>query len=111
MVRDILPGLRARVARKLTVDYGFSQSRAAKCMGTTQPAISQYKSELRGRGRDMFETNPFLAEAVEKLAKKAAEGSLSPEQMGSEVCGLCRALRDSMPAGAKRRGPKDGKSL
>ena len=46
---DIMPALRAIVANNLTSKYGMTQQEASKKLGLTQPAVSQYKSGLRGK--------------------------------------------------------------
>ena len=62
IVQEILPSVRAMVAVKLTNTYGLSQEQAAVKMGTSQPAISQYKREIRGHKSRVFKQNPKLAE-------------------------------------------------
>jgi len=65
VVSKILPAVRAVVATKLITDYGFSQTQAARSMGVSQPAISQYKRNLRGAGTEIFERFPQIAELAE----------------------------------------------
>lgn len=95
MVLDILPGVRALVARKLVEDYGFSQKVAAEKLGTTQPAISQYKRELRGHKVKIFKKNPKLLEMIYSLSERTAKGELSPEQTTLEFCKICEYTRKS----------------
>ncbi|MEM5812454.1 MAG: helix-turn-helix domain-containing protein [Candidatus Aenigmatarchaeota archaeon] len=93
IVQEILPSVRAMVALKLIKSYGLSQEQAAKRMGTTQPAISQYKREIRGHKSNVFRQHPRLSEMVEEIAKKAASGELSPLDVTLEFCRICRYLR------------------
>ncbi len=93
IVQEILPSVRAMVAVKLTKTYGLSQEQAAKRMGTTQPAISQYKREIRGHKSRVFKQNPKLVEMVENIAKKAASGELAAHDITLEFCGICKYLR------------------
>jgi predicted transcriptional regulator len=93
IVQEILPSVRAMVAVKLTNTYGLSQEQAAKRMGTTQPAISQYKREIRGHKSKVFRQNPKLTEMVEEIAKKAASGELAAHEITLEFCGICKYLR------------------
>jgi predicted transcriptional regulator len=93
IVQEILPSVRAMVAVKLTKTYGLSQEQAAKRMGTTQPAISQYKREIRGHKSRVFKQNPKLAEMVDEIAKKAASGELASYDITLEFCGICKYLR------------------
>jgi predicted transcriptional regulator len=93
IVQEILPSVRAMVAVKLTKTYGLSQEQAAKRMGTTQPAISQYKREIRGHRSRVFSQDPRLAEMVEDIAKKAASGELAAHDITPEFCRVCKYLR------------------
>jgi len=95
MVLEILPGIRAMVARKLVEDHGFSQKIAAERLGTTQPAISQYKREIRGHRVKMFKNNPKLLGMIGSLVKRTASGELSQEQIILEFCEMCKFIRSS----------------
>lgn len=48
VVKQVLPAFRALVAKDLIGKYRFSQVAAAKELGTTQAAISQYLCSKRG---------------------------------------------------------------
>ncbi len=95
MVMEILPGIRAMVARKLIEKHDFSQKAAAERLGTTQPAISQYKRKLRGLGVDSLQGSPRLIEMIDSIASGAASGRLSQEEIGGEFCSVCRFMRSS----------------
>lgn len=95
MVLEVLPGIRAIVARKLVEKHGFSQKIAAERLGTTQPAISQYKRELRGHRIKMFKNNPRVLEMIDSLTKRTASGELSQDQITLEFCGICKFMRSS----------------
>jgi predicted transcriptional regulator len=85
---DVLPRARALIARKLVEVYKLSRTDAAKRMGLTQPAISQYMKETRGR-RSADEKGEFAALAG-VVAKGLAEGSVTKESLESEMCRFCR---------------------
>ena len=93
IVQEILPSVRAMVALRLTKTYGLSQEQAAKKMATTQPAISQYKRELRGHKSRVFKQNPKLLEMVDDIAKKVASGELATYDITLEFCRICKYLR------------------
>ncbi len=95
MISELLPGFRALVAKKLMEDHGFSQTQVASMLETTQPAISQYKRELRGRKTKVFLENPNLLGLLEKITKGIASGEVKPEQAGSEFCRVCKFLREN----------------
>jgi predicted transcriptional regulator len=50
MVRNLLPPMRAEMVFRLVQHKGLSQSDAAKRLGVTRAAISQYMSKKRGAG-------------------------------------------------------------
>jgi len=93
IVQEILPSVRAMVALKLTKTYGLSQEQAARKMGTTQPAISQYNREIRGHKSRVFRHNPKLIEMVDDIAKKVASGELATFDITPEFCRICKYLR------------------
>ena len=69
--KSFLPTLRARVAKELISNYGFSQVKAAELLGTTQAAISQYMSKKRGSQifKEVTNNNLLKIEAS-KIAKQ-----------------------------------------
>jgi len=48
MVRNLLPPMRAEMVFRLVQKQGLSQSDAAKRLGVTRAAVSQYMSKKRG---------------------------------------------------------------
>jgi hypothetical protein len=48
MVRNLLPPMRAEMISRLVQKKGLSQSDAAKRVGITRAAVSQYMSKKRG---------------------------------------------------------------
>jgi predicted transcriptional regulator len=89
-VREVFPVARALIAKKLMEVYGLSQTAAAKKMGMTQPAMSQYKKNLRGsKGSPLCESQQFVSIAND-TAKGLAQGSISAENLGAELCRFCR---------------------
>ena len=93
IVHDVLPSVRAMVALKLTKTYGFSQEQAARKMNTSQPAISQYKRQIRGHKSGVFKNNPKLMEMVNNIAEKVASGELNGFEITAEFCKVCKYLR------------------
>jgi predicted transcriptional regulator len=92
-VQDILPIARSLLAKKLLDAYGMSQTEAAKKMGVSQPAISQYKKDIRGCKKGSLADSPKFTHAVNDIAKRLADGSVTARQMPSELCRLCRAVQ------------------
>ena len=93
MVLKVFPGLRAMIARKLVEQHGFSQKAAAEKLGTSQPAISQYKRDLRGTSLRSMVSDPGVMETINTLADRIAKGQLAPEEISSEFCTICKHMR------------------
>ena len=89
--QEVLPCVRAQVAKKL-IENGFSQKQVADRLGLSQPAISQYKRDLRGRGTGVFVDYPQLLENVNGIAQRVASGEISMDQATSEVFAACSGL-------------------
>lgn len=92
VVRQLLPVLRALVARELMESYGWTQSRIAERLGVTQPAVSGYLALL-----DKEIGRRFGLEEVATVAKSIAAGLATreltlPEALSS-VCELCIKLK------------------
>jgi predicted transcriptional regulator len=84
------------VAKELVKKYGYTQEQAAKKLGMTQPAISQYLSSKRGRKGipNYDEVAPLVKEAAVKVAEKGAKTGMSPEEFSDSFCDLCRKLQE-----------------
>ena len=76
IVKEVLPSMRAFLAKRLVEAYGLSQKQAAQKLGTTQPAISQYKRGIRGyKSANLFLQNQQVVEILNNLAKTIATGT------------------------------------
>lgn len=95
IARKYLPLYRAFVAKELTEKHGYTQKQAAKKLGTTQPAISQYLSSKRGhKGIPNYnEIAPVIKETAIKMAEKVAKTEITPEELGDSFCNLCKILQ------------------
>jgi len=95
VARHILPLYRSFVAKELIEKYDYTQVRAAKKLGITQAAISQYLSSKRGcRGISNYdEVAPLVQEAAVELAKRITTNEMSLEEFSESFCELCRYLR------------------
>lgn len=48
IMAEILPSVRAEIARELIFSYKLTQSDVSKVLGVSQPAVSQYVRQIRG---------------------------------------------------------------
>ena len=92
---EILPAVRAMVARQLIENHGISQTQAAELLGISQPAVSQYKRDLRGFKSEIFKKNPGLQKYVDGIAEKLATGQIKDYQSTISFCELCKEIRFS----------------
>ncbi len=97
VARQILPVYRSFVAKELVTRYQLTQNDAAKKLGTTQAAISQYINSKRGvKGVPNYaEIEPIVQQAASKTAELMATSELTNEQFGQSFCELCTRLRNT----------------
>lgn len=92
VVKCVLPVVRAMVARKLVLSHGFRQVEAARVLGVSQPAISLYSRNIRGRAIDLTNDND-IPSLIDNMAKSLADGSASQRDVVLMYCEICRAIR------------------
>jgi len=96
IVKRILPAFRSMVANELVKNYSFSQTRAAKMLGTTQAAISQYFHSKRGyKMIETLQNIPEVKSIASKTANDLANGKVSQLDVLKDFCKLCQKLRKS----------------
>jgi predicted transcriptional regulator len=83
------------VARELIEKYNFTQVAAAKKLGTTQAAISQYLHSKRGyKGAEQFvDLLPEIQSLANETARTIAAGNMDAEEFMKKFCDLCTVLR------------------
>ncbi|MBS7611596.1 transcriptional regulator [Candidatus Bathyarchaeota archaeon] len=89
-VKFILPAIRLLIAKKLIEKYNFTQTSAAKALGTTQAAISHYMHSKRGwRLAERLMKMEDVREFIEKSAEKIATSEIHNVDV-LDVCQLCK---------------------
>jgi uncharacterized protein len=83
MVRKYLPVMRAEMVLRLVRNEGVSQSDAAKRLGVTKAAVSQYLSGKRG------DSKAGLSHELENLIDRW-ELSLAGPDTKITLCDICR---------------------
>ena len=68
--------VRCLITKELIETYGYTQEQAAKKLGVTQPAISQYLNGLRGKKINHIQSNKKLMEWVHKTTSEIASDRL-----------------------------------
>jgi predicted transcriptional regulator len=92
VVKCVLPVVRAMIARKLMHTHGFRQVEAARVLGVSQPAISLYSRNIRGKAIDLTNDNDISA-LIASMAKSLADGSATRRDVVLMYCEICRAIR------------------
>jgi len=83
MVRNLLPPMRAEMVSRLVQKQGISQSDAAKRLGITRAAVSQYMSRKRGAGEVVLSTELDLIIDRWALAVVTGESDIN-------LCDVCQ---------------------
>lgn len=92
MVKDVLPAIRAMLVKELIERHKLSQVEAARKLGITQPAASQYLRMLRGAGRSSVVLKN-IEKHVRALANDIVKDKLKHKQVIKRYCIICRSMR------------------
>ena len=92
VVRDILPVLRAMLAKELIEKYGYTKSQTALTLGVTSSSVTYYLDSKRGYRTKIVEKGN-LDKLVEKMAKGLAEGTLTQFDAFKMFHNACLGLR------------------
>ena len=87
----VLPIFRSMLAKELVQKYKLSQTEAAKKLGTTQAAVSQYLSSKRAyKGVEHVEEYlPKIQAMAEETARKVINKEISTGDITPDFCSLC----------------------
>lgn len=72
----ILPAIRALIAKELLETHKLKQEDVAKKLGVTQPAVSQYKREVRGSNFEIFAQDPKIMNFIHSITKDIVENQI-----------------------------------
>lgn len=90
----IMPIFRSLVAKELVNTHHLTQVDAAKKLGTTQAAISQYISSKRAiKGSEQFATLlPKIQVIAIETAKRLASNEVNWDEVTKDFCKRCSTL-------------------
>ena len=91
-VKCVLPSVRAMIANELTNKYSLKQAEAAKLLDISQPAISLYKTKLRGTALNLG-GDPDIAALVGNHADYLINGAGAQKEKLLSFCGICKIIR------------------
>jgi len=94
IVVNVLPIIRALIAKQLIEKYNFKLVDAARKMNVTPSAITQYLKGSRG-GKILKEIKECdaLNEAVTVIAEELSKEDSNMEKVLEKICESCKALR------------------
>lgn len=93
--RRLTSMLRAYIAKELVEKHGLTQVEAARKLGITQAAISQYLHSKRG-AKDLSELKAFLPvieSAASEMAGEIASGKIDSSKITLKICDVCLYIR------------------
>lgn len=91
-IKGILPPVRAMIAKELVTKHNLRQTKAAKILGVSQPAISLYIGKNRGKAIDL-ENDPEIKKSVENMANLLVKNESSPSEFIQKFCEVCKEIR------------------
>ncbi len=92
MFTEILPTLRALVAKELLEKYRMTQKQVAAILGVTQPAVSQYKKGIRGN-KQLFIPKKKIVEFSKKIAYEIYFNDM---KFYEKICYICENIKDEI---------------
>lgn len=87
VVKAVLPTIRASIAEELIKKHGMTQKEAAKILGLTTAAVSQYLSEKRATKRNL---DAFQSRVFDEMVNQAAETIASSPGEIETMKAFCR---------------------
>jgi predicted transcriptional regulator len=72
--------------------HNLNQSEAAKLLGVSQPAISLYNREMRGKTINL-ENDREIGKLIEQLSEQMAKGILTHKEFIPKFCEICKTIR------------------
>lgn len=92
---DILPAIRSIIARELVTKHKLKQMEAARLMHLTQPAISNYAKQSRGKKVGIIEKNKDVMDMIDALTEKIVSWEISEKQIYTEFCKIIAKIKDT----------------
>jgi predicted transcriptional regulator len=94
----VLPIFRSLVAKELVKTYDLTQQEAAKKLGTTQAAVSQYINSKRAfKGAQHLEViMPKIQAIASETAKRLSGNEIGADEVTLDFCRLCSAFGEDI---------------
>lgn len=93
VVKRILPAIRSILVKDLSQRHELSQTKIAKQLGITQPAVSQYLGSARGSSKlkEVLKESGLYSE-LKKISDEIANGSTQKTQVIEKYCEICKSM-------------------
>ena len=104
----VLPIFRSMLAKELVQKYHLSQTEAAKKLGTTQAAVSQYLSAKRAyKGIEHVEQYlPKIKSMAVETAQKLVSKEIAAGDITLDFCNLCTTFCKKEPLNSEISKPE-----
>ncbi len=86
IMAEILPSIRAEMAKELVYSHKLSQSEVSRMLGVSQPAVSQYVRQLRGT-KTVYDGS--VRQEIKSLCEKIVNGKTNID-LENELYNLCK---------------------
>lgn len=96
-VKHHLPAVRSMIAKRLLERHELTQNEAAKKMKTSQPAISHYIREARGKKVKELESNEELVKKIDEVVEKIYKENLDDKEFEKLFCEICKLILGDPP--------------
>ncbi|KZX15937.1 hypothetical protein MBCUT_11600 [Methanobrevibacter cuticularis] len=87
----VIPAVRSLLAKELFT-LGMKQREISELLDITQPAVSQYLSDKRGKGQEV-QFNNVITQMIKDLALDLKEGTATGLDIIPRVCAICKKTR------------------
>ncbi|MFP4116319.1 MAG: transcriptional regulator [Candidatus Aenigmatarchaeota archaeon] len=94
-VKDVLPAVRAMVARDLLERHDMTQRQVALKLDMTQPAISQYKNKLRGAKARKIKSSKEVTDKISEFAEDIVKERIDKDDYSERFCEICLAAKEA----------------
>jgi len=94
VTEHLFPLIRRELAQELVNERGVSQLRAARILGVTQPAVSNYLHSKPKIRNELEESIKDVERLVKDLSEDLLRGRLTQVEALRKICGLCIQMRN-----------------
>lgn len=87
IIAETVPTIRAMIAKELS-DGGHTQQEIASALRVSQPAVSQYLRNIRGKKR----ADEKMQSSVKSLCERIQTGEMGADDINKEIYAICESL-------------------